>query len=414
MPSLRIKQFQAVHPCGGDAPTVASVPYDVINREEAAQIAKKNQDSFIRVVRSEVDLPASTNPYDLSVYKQARTNYDRLKKIGVLIKDKQAGLYLYRQIMDDHKQIGLVACCHVDDYNNRLIKKHEKTRKTKEDDRTNHVIALDANSGPVFLTYRGTDTIDSIVEQEVNKRPMFHFVSEDGVTHTGWKIENENAMLEAFGEIPVAYVADGHHRSASAARAAVELKNENPNHDGSEEYNWFLAVLFPATNLDILPYNRVVTDLCGKTPENFLGELASIGTVARCKNATPEHAGSFCVFLGENTGGWHCVTITPDSIDRDNPIASLDVDLLQQRVLSPMLSVGDPRSDTRIDFVGGIRGTKELENRVNSGSAAVAFSMYPTTIDQLLAVADADLIMPPKSTWFEPKLRSGLFVHDLS
>ena len=414
MPALRIKPFHAVHPCGGDAPNVASVPYDVINKKEAVEIANSNEDSFIRVVRSEVDLPDDTNPYDEAVYQQARLNYDRLKEIGALIKDDIAGIYLYRQIMGEHQQVGLVACCHVDDYNAGVIKKHEKTRQVKEDDRTNHVLALDANSGPVFLTYRGTSIIDKLADEEINKRPMFHFVAEDGVTHTGWKVRNETAMLDAFDEIPVAYVADGHHRSASAARAAIERKNATPNHDGTEEYNWFLTVLFPATQLEILAYNRIVVDLCGKTPEDFLAELQSIGSVSPCENPMPEHAGSFCVYLGEGCGGWHNVTINADTIDKEDPIASLDVDLLQQRVLAPMLDVGDPRSDTRIDFVGGIRGTKELEDRVNSGDAAVAFSLYPTTIDQLLDVADADLIMPPKSTWFEPKLRSGLFVHDLS
>jgi len=414
MPKLRIRPFHAVHPCGSDAPNVASVPYDVINKEEAAEIAKGNEDSFIRVVRSEVDLPDDTSPYDEVVYKQARTNYERLKEIGALIKDNDAGIYLYRQIMGDHIQVGLVACCHVDDYNDGIIKKHEKTRQVKEDDRTNHILALDANSGPVFLTYRGTSTIDKLVDVEINKRPMFHFVAEDGVTHTGWKIGNERALLDAFDEIPVAYIADGHHRSASAARASVVRKSENPDHDGSEEYNWFLTVLFPSSQLDILSYNRVVADLCGKTPKAFLIELDSIGSVLPCENPIPEHAGSFCVYLGKACGGWYCVTITADTIVEQDPIASLDVDLLQQRVLSPMLDVGDPRSDTRVEFVGGIRGTKELEDRVNSGSAAVAFSMYPTTIEQLLDVADADLIMPPKSTWFEPKLRSGLFVHDLS
>ncbi len=411
MSTLRIKPFQAVHPCGGDAPNVASVPYDVVNREESAAIAQKNDDSFIRVVRAEVDLP-DVDPYDDAIYIQARKNYDRLKEMGALIKDKEAGLYLYRQIMGDHKQVGLVACCHVDDYNNGLVKKHEKTRQVKEDDRTKHVIALDANSGPVFLTYRGTNTIDALVYGEVNKRPMFHFVADDGVTHTGWKVENEDAMLAAFGEIPVAYVADGHHRSASAARAAIECKNANPNHDGSEEYNWFLTVLFPAAQLDILPYNRVVVDLCGKTPDSFIEELSAIGNVISCENAIPEKSGTFCVYLGKKHG-WYNVEISPSSIDTNDPIASLDVDLLQKRVLTPMLDVGDPRSDIRIDFVGGIRGTKELEDRVNSGSAAVAFSMYPTTIEQLLDVADAGLIMPPKSTWFEPKLCSGLFSHDL-
>ena len=413
MSKLRIKPFCAVHPCSGDAPNVASVPYDVVSREEAKAMACANEDSFIRVIRSEIDFPDSTDPYDQSVYEQARCNYERLKKIGALIKDQQAGLYLYRQCMGDRHQVGLVACCHVEDYNSGIVKKHENTRKVKEDDRTNHVLALDANSGPVFLTYRGTNAIDALVVEEINKRPMFHFVAQDGVTHTGWKVENDSSMLEAFNDIPVAYVADGHHRSASAARAAIELRNADESHDGTEEYNWFLSVLFPSSHLSILAYNRVVKDLHGKTPDEFLAELATIGTLATCDDATPKQTGNFCLYLGKDSGGWYKCTLHPELIDMSDPVASLDVDVLQQRILSPMLGIGDPRSDTRIDFVGGIRGTQELERRVNNGSAAVAFSLFPTTIDQLLDVADADLIMPPKSTWFEPKLRSGLFVHDL-
>ena len=240
---------------------------------------------------------------------------------------------------------------------------------------------------------------------------MFHFVAEDGVTHTGWRVECKDELLEACASIDLAYVADGHHRIASAARAAAELAKANPDHTGTEEYNWFLAVLFPASQLHILPYNRLVIDLNGKTPDELLVSLGELGTLSKTLDPNPTHTGSCCLYLGKDVG-WHFLEF--DNIDKNDPIASLDVDLLQQRVLTPLLGIGDPRSDTRIDFVGGIRGTSELERRVDEGDAAIAFSMFATTIDQLLDVADAHLIMPPKSTWFEPKLRSGLFVHELS
>jgi len=413
MAHIQIKPFHAVHPPSSDASRVASVPYDVINSVEATEIASGNPDSFMHVVRSEVDLPEDCSPYDKKVYAKARENYEKLLQSGSLIKDPDLGIYLYRQCTGDHHQVGIVACCHVDDYNKNLIKKHEKTMQVKEDDRTNHVLGLNANAGPVFLTYRGHDDIDAIVAEEMINRPMFHFVADDGVTHTGWRVENQDALLQACSSIDFAYVADGHHRSASAARAAAEKRIANPNHDGSEEYNWFLAVLFPASQLDILAYNRIVLDLNGFTPESLIEALARVGKVTKTVDPIPEAAGTFCIYLGKDYG-WYKVVFDPDSIDASNPIASLDVDLLQQRVLTPLLGVGDPQSDNKIDFVGGIRGTRALEERVDSGNAAVAFSMYHTTIDQLLDVANAGLIMPPKSTWFEPKLRSGLFVHELS
>ena len=288
MPTLQIRPFHAVYPTTSDATRVASVPYDVVNRLEAKTIGDNNEDSFIHVVRSEIDFCESVSPYDDSVYVKAKDNYERLREIGALVKDKKPSLYLYRQCMGDHHQVGLVACCHVDDYNNNLIRKHEKTRQTKEDDRTKHVLELNANSGPVFLTYRGDDAINVIIEEELNKRPMFHFKAEDNVTHTGWRVENEDALLQAFKSINLAYVADGHHRSASAARAAVELREKNPSHDGTEEYNWFLAVLFPSDQLHVLPYNRVVLDLQGKTPEELLNALEQAGTLKK-KNPTTLH-----------------------------------------------------------------------------------------------------------------------------
>jgi len=414
MTSILIRPFQAVHPPAGDAIRVASVPYDVITRSEASIIATENEDSFIRVIRSEVDFPEDVSPYDPKIYTRARENYDRLLQEGMLEKDTKSSVYLYRQCIGDRYQVGIVACCHVDDYNKHRIRKHEKTREVKENDRTNHVLGMHANTGPVFLTYRGHPDIDSIIEDEMITRPMFHFVASDGVTHTGWRIDDETALLAAFAHVDTAYVADGHHRIASAARAAKVLQESNPNHDGSEEYNRFLAVLFPASQLHILPYNRTVSDLHGHSPEAFLAALKNAGTLVSTNDPTLLSAGSFCMYMGKEHGGWFRLDLDPQSIDTNDPIASLDVELLQQRVLSPILGIGDPRSDTRIDFVGGIHGSVALEHHVDNGNAAVAFSLCATTIDQLLTVADAQLIMPPKSTWFEPKLCSGLFVHELN
>jgi uncharacterized protein (DUF1015 family) len=411
MKPLQIRPFLAVFPPASDAPKVGSAPYDVVNREEAAQFAEGNAVSFMRVVRSEIGLPPECSPYDDRVYEEARKNYQELRNSGALTKDKIPSLYLYRQCMGDHHQVGLVACCHVDDYNENLIRKHEKTRQKKEDDRTKHVLSINANSGPVFLTYRGNKTINKIVEDELIKRPMFHFVADDGVTHTGWRVNRKEELLDAFKSIDIAYVADGHHRSASAARAAEILAEENPQHNGQEEYNWFLAVLFPASQLDILPYNRVVLDLHGHAPEELLDSLQQLGTLTKTDEPSPVQSGTCCFYLGKEFG-WYSLQF--ENIDYSDPIASLDVELLQQRILTPLLGVKDPRSDMRIEFVGGIRGTDELERRVDEGNAAIAFSMVATTIEQLLSVADANRIMPPKSTWFEPKLRSGLFVHELS
>ena len=411
MKPLQIRPFRAIHPPTSDAPKVATLPYDVVNLDEARAIARGNEESFMRVIRSEIEFPDDCSPYDECVYEKAKKNFEALLESGALMKDKKPSLYLYRQCSGEHQQVGLVACCHIDDYKNNQIRKHEKTRKVKEDDRTNHVLGINANSGPVFLAYRGQPNIDKIVNEEMIKRPMFHFVADDGVTHTGWRVECEDELIEACSTIDVAYIADGHHRSESAARAAIELSNANPEHDGSEEYNWFLAVLFPSSQLHILSYNRVVLDLNRNSSVEFIAKCKELGTLSKTKVTTPTKSGSCCIYLGKNDG-WYQLDFS--NINTSDPIASLDVDLLQQRILSPILGIGDPRSDTRIDFVGGIRGTDELERLVDGGVVAVAFSMYPTTINQLLDVADADLIMPPKSTWFEPKLRSGLFVHELS
>lgn len=407
---LRTRPFCAVHPEAGDASSISSVPYDVVDREEAAALAEGNDASFLHILRPEIGLPGDTSPYDDVVYEAAVANYRRLRSEGLLVRDEEPALYLYRQVMGDHQQVGIVACCHVQDYEQGVIRRHEKTRPDKEDDRTRHVLATNVNAGPVFLAHHDSDAIDAVVANETTARPLFHFVADDSVTHTGWRVVDRDALQSALDGLDVAYVADGHHRSASAARAARERAQSNPDHTGDEEYNWFLSVLFPASQLRIEAYNRIVVDLAGKTPAQVLEEVRSVGSVTTTDDPVPTASGSFCFYLD---GAWYRLDLDSATIRRDDPIASLDVDLLQERVLGPILNVGDPRVDERIGFVGGVRGTDELARRVDEGRAAIAFSLLPTTIEQLMDVSDAGLMGPPKFTWFEPKLRSGLFVHEL-
>ncbi len=407
---MRLHPFRAIRPAPDLAARVAAVPYDVVSRDEAAELARGNPHSFLHVGRSDIDLPPDTDPHDDRVYARARQALDGFLADGTLLRDAEAGLYLYRQIMDGRAQTGVVGCAHIDDYERDIIRKHEKTRPDKEDDRTRHVLTLNANAEPVFLTYRGSREIDQLAERIVPTAPLYDFTAPDGVRHTVWRVPDPGRFVEAFNRVPHAYVADGHHRSASAWRAGAELKAKNPAHTGSEEYNWFLAVLFPATQLRILPYNRLVRDLNGLSPADLLARLAPVGRVARTEDPRPRRAGMFCFYLA---GSWYRIELEGHSVDKQDPIRSLDVSLLQDRILGPILGIGDPRTDKRIDFVGGIRGTAELERRVDSGEVAIAFALYPTSLDQLMAVADAGDVMPPKSTWFEPKLRSGLFVHGL-
>ncbi len=411
---LRIKPFAAVRPPAELAPKVASVPYDVCNREEAVELAKGNDISFLHVVRPDIDLPAETSPYDDSMYDTAKKNFERLIERGALARDDAECIYVYRQSMPLHgrtlTQTGVVCCCHIDDYNEDRIKKHEKTRQDKEDDRTRHVLTLDANAGPVFLMHKDDEPIDALVQRAITAEPLYDFTAPDGITHTVWRVTDTAPFVSAFGALACAYVADGHHRSASAARAGAQHRANNPNHTGEEEYNWFLTVLFQARELNILPYNRVVKDLDGHTAGEFLELLAKAGTLTSDGTKEPAEPYSFCVYLD---GAWHTVSLPESSVDASDPINSLDYVLLYERILAPMLGIGDIRKDKRIDFVGGIRGTDGLEKRVDSGEMAVAFSLRPTSIEQLMAVSDAGEIMPPKSTWFEPKLRSGLLVHTL-
>jgi uncharacterized protein (DUF1015 family) len=408
---MRLNPFRAIRPRPDLAAQVASVPYDVVSRAEAAELARGNPHSFLHVGRSDIDLPEEVDQYDPRIYRRAREALDELLAQGTLLRDAEPRLFLYRQVMDGRAQTGVVGCVHVDDYERDVIRKHEKTRQDKEDDRTRHVLTLNANAEPVFLTYRGRPAIDRVVEELTSAPSLYDFTAPDGVRHTVWAVPDSAALVRAFDAVPLAYVADGHHRSASAWRAGKELRAKNPVHQGDEEYNWFLAVLFPSDQLRILPYNRVVRDLAGQTPDRVLDRLRSLGGLSAASGPTPERSGVFCIYLG---GQWHRLELDPASIDHSDPIASLDVSLLQDRVLGPILGIGDPRTDKRIDFVGGIRGTGELERRVDSGEMAIAFSLHPTTLDQLIAVSDAGHVMPPKSTWFEPKLRSGLFVHELS
>ncbi len=407
---MRLNPFRAIRPRPDLAAEVAAVPYDVVSRAEAAELARGNPRSFLHVGRSDIDLPPDVNPYDARIYQRAREALDELLARGTLLRDPKPGLFVYRQIMDGRAQTGIVGCVHVDDYERDIIRKHEKTRQDKEDDRTRHVLTLNANAEPVFLTYRARPGIDRLVERVSSTAPLYDFTAPDGVRHTVWRVPEPDRLVRAFGQVSCAYVADGHHRSASAWRAGKELRARNPSEGDDAEYEWFLAVLFPAEQLRILPYNRVVKDLKGLSGESVLGRLAQVGRVTRTDDPTPPRAGSFTFYLG---GTWYLLELDPATIDRTDPIASLDVSLLQDRVLAPIFGIGDPRTDKRIDFVGGIRGTGELERRVKSGEMAIAFSLYPTSLDQLIAVADAGQVMPPKSTWFEPKLRSGLFVHEL-
>lgn len=407
----RIKAFQALRPVPEKAAKVASVPYDVVNREEAAELAAGNPLSFLHVVRPDIDFPRTKNPYDPDIYAKASENFQKLISDGVLLRDPADCVYAYRQIMGSHSQVGIVCCCHIDDYENNLILKHEKTRKSKEDDRTNHVLALNANAGPVFLTYRGVEDINFKVAAATQSEPLYDFVATDGVQHTVWRIEDAQPFVEALSAVPYFYIADGHHRAASAWRAGKELRRRIPGGGtGDEECNWFLSVLFPARQLRIMAYNRVLKEMNGHTVTDLLEKLDDLGDLTPTDNPVPDAAGSFC-FLIDNR--WWKLTIPPDPVFADDPINSLDVAILERLVLRPIFGIADVRTDPRIEFVGGIRGTAELERLCIPGDWSCGISMFPTTLEQLMAVSDAGEIMPPKSTWFEPKLRSGLLVHTL-
>lgn len=406
---MKIKAFKGLRPKQGLAKDIASLPYDVVNFKQACAEAEGKPLSFMRVVRSELELDPTIDPYTQTVYNHAKENFDKLVNAGNLVREDAPSMYLYRQQMGEHSQTGIVATFSAQDYDADVIKKHEKTRKAKEDDRYNLTRTLRVNTGPVFLTVKDGTKLDEIVENKKDEDALFDFVADDGIRHSVWKISDPKVLaeiVEVFDKIPCAYVADGHHRSASNARCARDLASENKDHNGDEDYNWFLSVCFPAGQLKILPYNRVVKDLAGRTSEEFLAEVKKVCEVKECAQKEPKSPTNVNMYLD---GKWYALSF--GSIEGLDAVESLDVSLLQNRVLAPLLNIGDPRTDERIDFVGGIKGVGELERLVNSGEFKVAFSMYPTTVDQLMAIADAGQIMPPKSTWFEPKLRSGLFVH---
>jgi len=405
-----IRPFRAERPPKDKAAEVSAVPYDVVNTEEARQLAADNPLSFLHVSRPEIDLPDGTDIYSDAVYAKARENYDRLRHAAPLEVEATPSLYVYRQQMGGHEQTGLAACCSIDEYDSDIVRKHERTRKDKEDDRTRHMITIGAQTGPVFLTYRGRDEINTIVERAKQTDPIADFAAADGVSHTIWRVADTDApaLVEAFNQVPLLYIADGHHRAASASRARAALRDQNANHTGDEEYNYFLTVLFPADQPRILAYNRTVKELNGLSAVELINKLGESFALSDADNGEPARKGDILMYL---EGRWHRLTVPAESRDASNPIASLDVSILQERVLDPLLGIKDVRTDKRIDFVGGIRGTAALEEAVNEGRAAVAFSLYPVTVDELIAISDANEIMPPKSTWFEPKLRDGLLSH---
>jgi uncharacterized protein (DUF1015 family) len=409
-----IKPFNALRPSKESALLVASVPYDVVNREEAREKAGNNPYSFLKISRAEIDFPENVNPYSAEVYTRAKENLARITKEAPLYTEHTPHFYLYRLIMDGRAQTGIAAVFSIDDYDNNIILKHEKTRKEKEDDRTNHIVATGAQTGPVFLTYKDIPEINSMVETITSHTPEYDFTAEDGIQHTIWIVpsEHNSRIIESVKGARNLYIADGHHRAASAARARDAKKKETKNFKGDEEYNYFLAVLFPASQLKILDYNRVVSDLNGLSKKDFLNKVEEKFIISKSGEKKPSGRRTYCMYLD---GEWYTLSIR-DSIEASLSMSksvseTLDVSILQDFLLNPVLGIDDPRTNKRIDFVGGIRGTEELERLVNSGKAAVAFSLYPVSIDDLMKISDAGEIMPPKSTWFEPKLRDGLLTH---
>jgi uncharacterized protein (DUF1015 family) len=380
-----------------------------MNRAEATQMAEGKPYSYLRVTRSEIELP-EVNPHSQDVYERAKLNLKKMEREGIVFQEKDPCFYVYRQTMNKREQYGLVACVKADDYYKGSIKKHELTREDKEEDRLKHILTTGAQTGPVFLTYRDKGQF-ALLKPIIQKKPIYNFVAEDGIGHTVWIIDDE-ATIErlrvSFASLPCTYIADGHHRSAAGARAAKTRAEKNPEHKGNEEYSRFLAILFPSTQLKILDYNRLVKSLDKKSPEDFLDALSEVCEIEKLPEmAAPQKAKQFSLYL---KGAWYSCTFHEKHYSKD-PVKNLDVSLLQSLVLKPLLGIDNPRTSERIDFVGGIRGISELQTRVDSGEHAVAFAMFPTSLDELMDIADAGEIMPPKSTWFEPKLRDGLLVH---
>jgi uncharacterized protein (DUF1015 family) len=391
------------------AAEVAAVPYDVVSTAEARALAAGNPSSFLHVSRAEIDLPEGTDPYSEEVYCRAAENFDRLTRECPLTREPEPSLYLYRLRTAGHEQTGIAATFSLDEYDSDVIRKHERTRRDKEDDRTRHMVTLRAQTGPVFLTYRDRAAIDLLVTEAASRPPLYDFPAEDGVAHSLWRVAPDVArrLVEEFGRVPLLYIADGHHRAASAARAREELRARAPGADAGQPWDFFLGVAFPARQVRILPYNRVVKDLGGRTPAEFLAELEKRVALSPDAPPTPDRRGEASVYL---EGRWYGIRLSPAA---GSDGSALDVTLLQEQVLEGILGIGDVRTDPRIDFVGGARGTDALETAVDSGKAAVAFSLFPVAVDDLMRIADANGIMPPKSTWFEPKLRDGLLIREI-
>ena len=410
---VTIKPFQAYRPANGKEAQIAALPYDVYSRREACEVVKKNPESFLLIDRAETQFQDDMDIYDDRVYQKAHDTLWQWIGEGRFVRDNKPCLYIYEQVMNGRSQKGIVGCASIDDYQQGVIKKHENTRADKEADRIRHVDVCGAQTGPIFLAYRKDDILQQLVRQAMESTPIYDFTTEDGIAHRVWGIFEDETILAIqgrFAQINALYIADGHHRCASAVKAGLKRRESNPGHNGTEEYNYFLSVLFPADELYIMDYNRVVKDLNGYTPEDFLKRIAvdfDVTFVGQEKYR-PSQKGEFGMYLGNS---WYKLT-AKQHILSDDAVDGLDVSVLQNALLAPVLNIQDPKTDSRIAFVGGIRGLEELERRVKQDMKA-AFAMYPTSIFELFAVADAGRLMPPKSTWFEPKLRSGLFVHEI-
>jgi len=394
--------FKAWRPNRKNVEQIACVPYDVVSVQEARELARDNEKSFLHVVRPEIDLPEGTDPHDDEVYAKGAENLKRFIEDGVLQQEQDPSIYVYRLIRNGQPQTGIFSCVSVEDYDNEVILKHELTRPAKEDDRTRHILTQEAHAEPVMITYKDDETTRQLIDDTTKQTPLFDFKASDGVTHTLWKVSNPQEFIDAFENIPSLYIADGHHRCKSASRAAAQKREESTNHTGQEEYNFFPAVVFPMSDMNILAYNRVVHSI----PDNFLEILKNNFKLETGADPKPTEKGSVSIYID---GKWYGMTLPVD--DDPNSVEKLDVHRLQEFLLSPLLNITDPRRDENISFVGGIRGTEELKKLVDQGQASMAISMYPTDIEELIAVSDEGLLMPPKSTWFEPKLRSGLLVH---
>ncbi|MCR3758857.1 DUF1015 domain-containing protein [Clostridium felsineum] len=410
-----LRAFKAIRPTENLAMKVAALPYDVMNTEEARIIGEKNELSFIHVDKAQIDFEKGIDQYSTKVYEKARENLYGMIEKGILVKDNKKNLYIYRQVMDGRVQTGIVGCTAIDDYINGVIKKHEFTLASKEKDRINHVDYCNSNTGPIFLTYRTNNRINEIVEKETENKPVYDFVSEDGISHIVWIIDKEETIEEIqmlFKKINALYIADGHHRAASAVKVGLKRRAQNPEFTGEEEFNFFLSVLFPDKDLAIMDYNRVIKDLNGMTIGQLVNNIKGNFEVEEVTEEVPYRPQKRHQFGMYVEGKWYKLTAKKGTFNELDPVLSLDVSILQNNLLKPILKIGDPREDNRIEFIGGIRGLKELERRVNT-DMKIAFSMYPTTVQDLMGVADSNNVMPPKSTWFEPKLRSGLFIHEL-